>query len=555
MKIKHKNIHNVFLASTLSVLISGCILEKDSDDDNTPTNTTTTYNVTVDQPVLQKTGIRNKIGARDTLTADNFEVAIVDPDGNVVEIVNITSDNISTNPDGSYEISVPGNPRLDCVIVADLSGPISITVGNPLPPTVLFAPTTAIDVDIDVQSTLAYQNFIDTVSSFDDFTVEEVEDIVNEVQQIELSDPEPGQTLEEYLTAVEEQVTATIESSVEIAKTGEKGDLNALLEQGGGFQFEVKIGQYDVEFAYSMYHINGTTNIFNGDYYFHNGVDFVLDDEDYSCATENDCRYVLTENGWVQDSEDNLTRVKNSDGSITLSNALESYRLTSTAIDLSGENMSEHFSGRPQSPDVTQSLPETAVFSSDAEMHKVKTLRANSGYYIYPYTIDINTPDGSPIASLDQLIVETAMNSSDTDFSNTTGIFSYDYQSDDTFRFLLEFVQGGTLNFYNAGTAELLGAGTWEKQTVQGEEIIVVLTTPDNIEPENNEWETFYTMLNDTLSEGEYETPSYEFFLDWYNEIAFNDYLNNYFIPEISNELSKPNNTRKSDKQRRSARF
>ncbi|RKZ58502.1 MAG: hypothetical protein DRQ44_14630, partial [Gammaproteobacteria bacterium] len=252
------------------------------------------------------------------LTAANFAVTIVDINGNVVEVVEVAASDISQNPDGSWEISVPGDPRLDCVIVADLDSPVSVTVGSPLPADVVYAPTTAPTIDIDIQSTAAYQGFLNnlpaTVTSFaelTDISVAEVEAIINSAQTVELPPIQLGQTLDQYvqtaIAVVEEVIVAEVNAAVS-STTGNLADATT----NGIYWFESEIsndGTYDyidyIEYGVLQEGVNEAM-------YQHNGTEFV------PSPVEGDT--YLTSNGWETIS-DVFTVSANPDGSATFSSA------------------------------------------------------------------------------------------------------------------------------------------------------------------------------------------------------------------------------------------
>lgn len=493
----------------------------------------TTYSVTVTDPVNQQQRTSH------SLSADNFEVAIVDESGNVIEVVTITSDNITEFPNGSYGIYVPGNPRLDCVIVVDISGPITVTVGNPLPPQALYAPTTAIDVDIDVQSTVAYQSFIESVETvFSDYTIEEVEELVNEVQLAEITALTNGQTLEDYLLEVEIQVGAIIDAAIQILGDSTPSDVNALLESSGGaYDVYSDYGFGSGSLYFENFFVDSETGVFDIQGYYYTGSELVAEPF-YDCTINNDCEYLLTANGWVQETNENLARTTNSDGSITLANSVESYTLSNAVmVDLSGLNMVAHFSG--VSNNVALGIPLSAVFSAGAEWHNLDVNINSGSYYIYPedqpYIISgdgnaANDGAGITITTASDIVVNSA--STIVNPLNITGIRTYDFYVTGSSNAILEFVSGGVLNFYD-DQGQLAGAGTWELRTLNGEEILVVLTIPANITSyaySITDEEIIYSVLNNQLISG-YHTVDDTINLDWYNEIVINDLVSVYVSP------------------------
>lgn len=297
-----KFIYLFTIICTSVVLIAGCGGSSSSGSSDplgdTGIPTTTTFTVAVDVPnafqqvVMRDMSLPERMlnfvlpGAYavdgSSLTADNFAVTIVDPDGKVVEVVEIAVENISQNADGTWEIIVPGDTRFDCLVVVDINEPITLTVGNPLPADTVYAPTTAAGIDIDVASTAAYQEFLaslpETITSFagyDKLSVDEIEEIINLAQEVALPAISQGQTLEQYLATVSLLVQNVVKQSVELAinSTDTTGTVASML-QGGGvhwaggsldynnntFSYEFN-GEYSIiqEGGETIYQWNGTT--------------------------------------------------------------------------------------------------------------------------------------------------------------------------------------------------------------------------------------------------------------------------------------------------------
>lgn len=196
------------LASTLAML-QAC--DGDSSDNSSQTVTgendnteTTNFSISVDAPeqlLASHTpafsfGLVAKAyaAAADGLDKDNFAVAVIGPDGNVVETVTLTSDNWSREPDGTYNITLPGGERLDCVVLVSLDdGTPAVRLGEPLPQDVLLAPTTSEQLQVDLNSSVAYQAIINEIVSADGWgdyasavgsnpeDIESADDLVNEL--------------------------------------------------------------------------------------------------------------------------------------------------------------------------------------------------------------------------------------------------------------------------------------------------------------------------------------------------------------------------------------
>lgn len=547
-----------YLVLSFSLIVSGCGGSSDTDTPDTTNSGRSLFTVTVNNPVSQN---RIKHSNR-ALTQENFEVAVVDESGIVIEVVSITSENIIDFGNGSYGIYVPGNPRLDCVIVADISGTITVTVGNPLPANSLYAPTTTLDVDIDVQSTLAYQNFLETVTSFSDYTNEDVENLINQIQEIDVLLPVLGQTLEEYLAVVEQQVSLAIDLEIQIINNAVVGDLAALLETDGAYDLEVSYSQFGSDVSYSHFFADSELSEFTVEDYYFNGITFVFE-EPYNCATNNECEYVLSPTGWIKETNSNTISYNSTDNIVSVTDGVFNYVLTSLAIDLSAQNMATYALGSGDS-DAGNLLAPSASFSSGAEVHRVAVTQVIGGYTVNEdmpaYVISgdgdvLNDGEGLSISSLDEIIVPSA--STVLTPLSITGIRSNDFIVTDSGRYrtlILEFVESGVLNFYTSDEGQFVGAGTWVRNQVYGEDILVVLTLPINVETyvSFTESNVIFSIVNNVLLQGDKTEDGSYFTLNWYNKIAFDDFINNLSFnqPVLEVRTNKSKNTLSSREQK-----
>jgi len=376
-----KHLNNIKLAGIISLAlgISACGGGSSSSTPVSPTATTYTVAVSVPDAFSTTTVSNHNPSLKDQLlnfilpgayavdgndlSADNFAVTIVDPNGNVTEIVEVAAENISQNPDGTWEISVPGDPRLDCIIIADISKPATVTVGSPVPPDVVFAPTTAPTVDIDIQSTAAYQEFLATlpatVTTFAELTnisVDEVENIVNKAQEVVLPSITPGQTLEEYVQTAIVTVQDVIAAEVEIATNSTAGTLSEALTTGIHW-FDAFIFS-DGTFDFVDYIEYGILTSTGEEFYESTGGAFTLS----GAGTD----WYLTSTGW-QEVTDTGSGTANADGSVTftLTGLPEVQYLSASTqvVDVSGLAISSFF---PDADGWSNIIPAAATFSANA---------------------------------------------------------------------------------------------------------------------------------------------------------------------------------------------
>lgn len=171
--------------STLT-LLPACGGDSDSNQSHTGTEDTgtTSFKVSVDAPSQLLTanqarasfGLLSQAYAEDVndLTRDNFAVAVIDDKGEVIETVTLDSDSWQQESDGTYTITLPGGERLDCVVLVALDdGTPAVQLGKSLPTDVLLAPTTSEQLQVDLNSSVAYQailNEITSVNGWGDYT-------------------------------------------------------------------------------------------------------------------------------------------------------------------------------------------------------------------------------------------------------------------------------------------------------------------------------------------------------------------------------------------------
>src|SRR5690606_22611114 len=103
----------------------------------------------------------NAVGP-DTLTASNFAVACVDLAGAVLDIIPLAEDSISPGDDGSWNMTVPLAPSVNCLVVANLYQPVSLEEGEPINDAGnIYAPSTADTITVSPFSTVAFNAFVE----------------------------------------------------------------------------------------------------------------------------------------------------------------------------------------------------------------------------------------------------------------------------------------------------------------------------------------------------------------------------------------------------------
>lgn len=110
------------------------------------------------------------------LLPENFRVVINNADGTTEDVTSQAT--VTQNPDGTFAVTVPGDPRVDCIIIANLNSDVEI-----------FAPTTALNVDISPVTKYAYQKVLDLITApgsnftWDNYSNQEIEQYIDQVDE------------------------------------------------------------------------------------------------------------------------------------------------------------------------------------------------------------------------------------------------------------------------------------------------------------------------------------------------------------------------------------
>ena len=393
----------------------------------------TTFNVAVDAPdSLQQVAAldwEQKISRfffpaamavdGDDLSAENFTVVVVDAEGNVVEEVTISAENISKNPDGTWEISVPGDPRLDCLVVVDINKPVEITVGSGIPSDALYAPTTAVEIDVDVASTAAYQNFIEELAATPGQTFEDlgldvdnpddvaaVEAVVEKVQQVFEELISEGSldltvgSLEQMLAAADAKVEEIIEQEISNIVNATTGTAAELMSSGGLFWYDGEFEQVgdttdlDVD-ELERGHLSATGVETFTEYNYNDSARGWADTEtfDPSVDTPNDDR-VLTATGWANAADAYTVVATNEDGTVTIQDAALSVvqEIVSAAqvTGLEGRNIEDFM--EVSSGDFSLIIESDKVFAADAKAYRMAFTNVNDVYSLW-FDVDTKSDD------------------------------------------------------------------------------------------------------------------------------------------------------------------
>jgi len=126
-----------------------------------------------------------------------IQVLSINPDGTVAEIH--TSTNAILN-NGDYQVTLNSPPRVD---LAFLVSSTSAELGQPLPEGI-YSIAADTDVLIDIASTVAVDEILESITSFESLTTPEVSAVITSAQDVALAEPSEGQSLQAYIDTVAE---------------------------------------------------------------------------------------------------------------------------------------------------------------------------------------------------------------------------------------------------------------------------------------------------------------------------------------------------------------
>ena len=149
---------------------------------------------------------------------EEIQVALVDAKGVILKL--ITPIAISRVNNGSYSLVLDGGERIDCVIVVDVSNQADLKVGDTLDPEKsVFTPAVEANepIRIDLASSIAYKQFLQTVDNFDGISVKDLDSIIENMQKTIADAGLTASTIEELIEAVIKEAGSQVETETKFA--------------------------------------------------------------------------------------------------------------------------------------------------------------------------------------------------------------------------------------------------------------------------------------------------------------------------------------------------
>lgn len=363
---------------------------------------TTTFHVSITPPQLNggsltKSGrnvVAKKAAQDEALPLNQLAVVIVDVSGEVIETIPLVEgENATQNPDGTWTLNIPGYPRLDCVVIANLNGPITLIDGDSLfdlYPNALLSPTTTENLEVGLAATAAYQNLLDGLGG--EGTFESLDLDVNDPVQLSaiqnliqaIADVLDDQTfigatsVADALAEVQQQVAGIVQVEVTNIQTQVDPTATTLamgLQAGGIFWFE---GFEPSEIFYGGF---SALNVPEQERHY-DGVEFVPLPE-----FDNDGDVVLTNQGWVVTSDNFEASALNEDGSVTLSNseagAASFNAKASQVINLNGRNIASFFGAYSDTRGIASQINPNSNFGEGTLAYRASLTSTSDTYSLW----------------------------------------------------------------------------------------------------------------------------------------------------------------------------
>ena len=341
----------------------------------------------VSMKVAGSTSVRQKTEETE-LTAENFKVVLVNLDGSIAEEIPVLASQITKRSDGSYSINVPGVPRLDCVIIADISKPVVLpTTGSLFDTDLLLAPTTDTELDLDLGSTVAYAELLDQLGgtgTFDSIAsklnvsdasqLQALKDLIVNVQQTIENQVFTSLTLEAAKAAIKTAVTDIITQEVQNINSQVESTLVTALASGGGIHW------YDGLTLGEVFHGAITSSQAEQQYYY-NGTSFELYENDYSPDM------MLSSSAWVVSADRVSVFSSNQDGSVTLTDSLATQAQINAkaaqAYNLEGRNIAEFFNANTATKALAGIVDPSSTFGAGATGYRINLTAQTDEYRLW----------------------------------------------------------------------------------------------------------------------------------------------------------------------------
>lgn len=327
------------------------------------------------QPKNEKTSFAyraEKPDVSDDLTV-NFAVACVDLAGTVLEVIPLEEENITVNDDGSWSITVPLEPAVNCLVIANLSQPLDLKVGDSINDSDnLYAPASAESIRISPLSTAAFNNLVEELGgsgTFEDANIDPrdpaqinaVDNVMTNIAALLANQSFSESTLAELLDAIAAIIAPFIEQEINNIQNPVVTTAAELIREGGGMYF-ISSNRWQ-EILYTAF--AGDTASYS----------YYKDGEFVSRDTHRERAYILSSSGWVEASGVDELSSYNVDGSVTYvdskADGFKTFINLTQGFNLAGVNIADILLANENTTLLHEKVQSEAVFSEGAVGYRV----------------------------------------------------------------------------------------------------------------------------------------------------------------------------------------
>ncbi len=497
---------------------------------------------------------RSHAAVHNDLLESQFQFALVNSAGMVIELYRPIS--WSQAVDGTYEIELPIEQRLDLVIAVRLSNQPALQIGQFIPDAVLLSPAIDEIVDIDLASTVAYQNFLELVDDSAElatdsgFNKEQLKELVIRLQQSWQPELVSGASLSEMIRHLKEHTKPIVYRHAKQVTDAKVADLAALVSGPGASWFVAAEEENDISWVHGTYQFSPQQAMTLEEKEIWDGLAFTPFDP---IGREE---FLLNDHGWIHANGVQFSVQQATEEGVLIlsSSAVPSITATLTAMEvpLAGEMISDYFAGEQQMQNWLNYAAPNAIFSEGAKGFELTWTFNQEHFWMWEWACDAaeqiggmcnQVPhwDGDGDAgndgmarSIDGVISSVAVPSSDASKINAVKLPVENSVA-------VELIADGTANIYSFDwsnrpvSATLLAQANWRELEKQGQHMLELIFSSTALRAMGLAGQQNSLVLieyNGYLRYGERVQSGTRSQGDWvFNEVAKRDILSQTLIP------------------------
>lgn len=340
-----------------------------------------------------RTANLTKSAEAESVPRENLAVVFINLAGDVVNIIPLDENNSTFNAqENLWSITVAGCPRLDCIVIANPNGPVTLTTGANVfssYPDALLAPTTGAQTEISLASTATYQSLLSDLGgtgSFADAGINVSDStqllalnrlIENTQRLLDEQGLPPANNIAAALVQVKQQVSPLTQAeagNIQNQLNPSEYSLAQAVQTGGGiFWFEAESD----EVIYG-----GFTGTEKEKEYYLEGDKFVpVPDSEFTPDL------ILTAIGWKSANDRLHVETQNADGSITLlATGVPEDQISlkaSQTINLAERNIAGFLAGNGNTFNLQELVNPASSFGANALAYRANLVSTSGSYGLW----------------------------------------------------------------------------------------------------------------------------------------------------------------------------